>query len=147
MRGNGIGGLARRGDNAGALERFRAALEMRQRLAAQDPDNAEELVALEDSHVKTGDAQAASGDRDGALENYREALDIAERLAARAPGDADRPRAYVVALRRLAELPGSGVGWAEVAAAWNDMEQRGLLAFPDWRYAAEARRRAEAQKP
>lgn len=99
MRGNGIGGLARRGDNAGALERFRAALEMRQRLAA------------------------------------------------RAPGDAGRARAYAVALQRLAELPGSGVGWAEVAAAWNDMEQRGLLAFPDWQHAAEARRRAEAQKP
>jgi len=48
---------------------------------------------------------------------------------------------------RLAALPDSGVRWANVAAVWNEMEQRGLLQTRDRDQAAEARRRAAAERP
>ena len=67
-------------------------------------------------------------------------------LASANPSSAEAQRDVAASLWRLAQLPGGGVRWREVADVLNTMEARGLLAPTDARLAAEARRRAAEEK-
>ncbi|MCP4661209.1 MAG: tetratricopeptide repeat protein, partial [bacterium] len=71
-----------------ALREFRDALEIRQRLAEQDPENAGWLRDLSVSHNKIGDVLSAQGDLPAALREFRDALEIRQRLAEQDPGNA-----------------------------------------------------------
>ncbi len=66
-------------------EQFRAAAE---KLAAQDPGNAEWQRDLSVSYEKIGDVQRAQGDLGGALKAYQDSLAIRQKLAAQDPGNA-----------------------------------------------------------
>ncbi len=76
------------GDLAAALKSFGAGLEIRERLAAQDPGHAGWQRDLSVSHDRIGDVQVAQGDLAAALKSFGAGLEIAERLAAQDPGHA-----------------------------------------------------------
>src|SRR5262245_6203076 len=73
-----------------------------QRLAAQDPGNAEWQRDLSVSRDKVGDVLVAQGNGAGALAAYRASLGIRERLAAQDPGNAAWQRDLVVSCFQLA---------------------------------------------
>ena len=88
-----IGGIQRaQGNLTGALQSYRASLDIRQRLAAQDPNNAEWQRDLSISHDNIGGIQQAQGDLTGALQSHRASLDIRQRLAAQDPNNAEWQR-------------------------------------------------------
>jgi len=128
------------------LRRYHKLLTALSPIVAETPGTADWQRDMRAGHQQIGDVLLAQDERPGAVANYRAALAIAERLAAEAPGDARLARDRVVVLSRLAALPGSGVRWANVAAVWNEMERRGLLQTRDRDQAAEARRRAAAER-
>ena len=94
--------LLAQGNAAGALRKFRASLAIAERLAAQDPTNAEWQRDLSVSHSKVGDVLLAQGDAAGALREYRADLAIAERLAAQDPTNAGWQRDLAVSHYKLA---------------------------------------------
>ena len=142
---NKVGDVLRaQGDLPGALSAYRAGMAIRRDLAALDPENAECRRDLSASHNKVGDVLAAQGDLPGALSAYRAGMAIGRDLAALDPENAEWRRGVAASLWRLAEIPGSGVGWAEVAAALRAMQADGVLAPADEGALAEAERRAGA---
>ncbi|MBV9491714.1 MAG: tetratricopeptide repeat protein, partial [Verrucomicrobia bacterium] len=80
--------LAAQGDLAGALQNYRQALAIREKLARQDPANAGWQRDLSVSYNKVGDVLRDQGDLAGALQNCRQALAIAEKLARQGPSNA-----------------------------------------------------------
>jgi len=74
-----------KGDAAGALASYRAAIAIVERLAKQDPENADLQRGIHVSHNKIGDRLRVQGDKTGALTSFRAALAIAERLTERDP--------------------------------------------------------------
>jgi tetratricopeptide (TPR) repeat protein len=92
------------GDLAGALASFRKGLEIRERLARQDPSNAGWQRDLSISHNKLGDVQLAQGDLAGALASFRKDLEITERLARQDPSNAQWQRDLSVSHNKLGEV-------------------------------------------
>ncbi len=76
-----------RSDLAAALERYRAALAIWERLAAADPGTAELQHNLSASHNNIGKTLRQLGDLPAALERFQAGLAIGERLVATAPLD------------------------------------------------------------
>ena len=76
------------GDLPGALESFRAGMEIAARLASSDPGHADWQRDLSVSHDRIGDVQVSQGDLSGALESFRAGMEIAARLASSDPGHA-----------------------------------------------------------
>ncbi len=76
------------GDLSGALESFRAGMEIAARLASSDPGHAGWQRDLSVSYNKVGDVQVSQGDLSGALESFRAGMKIAARLASSDPGHA-----------------------------------------------------------
>ena len=74
-----------------------------ERLAAQDPDNAEWQSLLSTAHDSTGMLLDAEGDRTGALVAYRTSVAIAERLTAQKPANGEWLFGLVVSHLRLTE--------------------------------------------
>jgi len=74
------GGLA--GDPAGALENYRQAFAIREKLSLADPSNVEASRDLATSHVKIGETLVKMGNTAEALQSYRAALKIDEALSA-----------------------------------------------------------------
>ena len=89
------------GDFAGALAAYQDDLAIAERLAAQDPGNAQWQGDLSISYERIGDVLLAQGDGDGALRAYRADLAIAERLAEQDPGNAEWQRDLVVSHYKL----------------------------------------------
>jgi hypothetical protein len=73
---------------AGALKSYYDSLEIRERLAKQEPSNSEWQHDLSISYERVGDVLSAQGDLAGALKSYRDRLEIRERLAERDPSNA-----------------------------------------------------------
>ena len=121
-------------------------MEIRERLAATDPKNADWQRDLSVSQERIGDVQKVQGDLPGALASYRASMEIRERLAASDPKNAYWQRDLAASLWRLADFPESGVSWSDVADLLEGMISRGVLAPVDRRFAEEARGRAEAQQ-
>jgi tetratricopeptide (TPR) repeat protein len=80
--------LGAQGDLAGALTSYRDSLAIRDKLAKQDPGNAEWQRDLSVSYDRVGDVQRAQGDLAGALTSYRDSLAIRDKLAKQDPGNA-----------------------------------------------------------
>jgi len=134
------------GDAAGALESYRAALAVGARLPSDGPGDAEILRWFAHCHRRIGDMLAATGDPAGALRSHRESLAIARQLVDRNPSNGRWQRDRLASLWALADLPDSGVAWADVVRAFAEMENFGLLHPHEEDRAAEARRRAAAER-
>ncbi|MGH8567974.1 MAG: tetratricopeptide repeat protein, partial [Gammaproteobacteria bacterium] len=76
------------GKREAALDVYRKALAIAERLAAQDPGNAGWQRDVSVSYNRIGDVRRDEGDRKGALAAYEKALAITERLAAEDPANA-----------------------------------------------------------
>jgi tetratricopeptide (TPR) repeat protein len=81
-------GLKAQGNLAGALDAYKAALAIRERLAKSDPSNARCKGCLAILQNKIGDLLQAQGNLADALDAYKVALAIFERLATSDPSNA-----------------------------------------------------------
>ena len=79
--------LRDQGDLAAALVEYRAGLDIIQRLAAEDPGNAQWQRDLSIGHQSIGDVLRGEGDLAAAFSEYRVALDIIQHLAEKDPGN------------------------------------------------------------
>jgi tetratricopeptide (TPR) repeat protein len=77
------------GEGEAARQFYEKALELRERLVAQEPGRADYLRDLSVSYERMGDLQSALGEGEAARQFYEKALEIAERLVAQEPGRAD----------------------------------------------------------
>jgi tetratricopeptide (TPR) repeat protein len=107
------------GDLAQALTDLRQTIEIGERLAQQDPNNAEWQRDLSISQNKIGDILAAQGEGAAALTAYRASLAIAERLAQQDPNNAEWQTDVVVSCWKLAQ------SIAEIAE--DEIDKRALL--------------------
>ena len=123
------------GDQAGAQAAAGAAVKH----AANDRDRSVALTEL-------GDVQVAAGDLKGARQSFEDSLQMRQRLAVANPSSAAAQRDVAVSMWKLAGLPDSSVRWQDVAVLWRGLVDRGLLPSGDSRIAAEAERRAAAQR-
>ena len=116
--------------------------------AETEPENAERQRDLSVSHNKIGDVLRDQGDGAGALAAYRASHAIFEKLAADDPGNAGWQRDVAVSYVKLALFSGSGVTWAEVAAKWQALADRGILRPTDRKYleAVKAKAAKESQR-
>ena len=137
-------GLRLRGNYAGALKNFREGLEIAQRLTETDPSNTDWQRDLSVSHNKIGDVLVAQGDGAGALESYRAGLEIRQRLAETDPLNAEWRRDVAISYAKLADFEESGFTWADVARAFQAMQDDGVLNPVDLPLLQEAKRRAVA---
>ena len=79
--------LRAQGNLAAALDSYKAAQAIRERLAAIDPGNTGWQSNLSISQERIGDVLRAQGNLAAALDNYKAAQAIRERLAATDPGN------------------------------------------------------------
>jgi len=97
------------GDLDGALESYRAALEIRSALAQAQPADGDRQRELAGAHMRIGDVRMEKGDAPGALETHRAALMISERLVESSPtSDQARDDLAVSLLNVGAALVGTG---------------------------------------
>jgi tetratricopeptide (TPR) repeat protein len=89
---------------AGALASFRQSLTIDEKLARQDPSNAQWQRDLSVSYNKLGDVQSAQGDLPGALASFRQSLTIAEKLARQDPSNAQWQRDLSVSYNKLGDM-------------------------------------------
>ncbi len=92
------------GQLAAALENYRKSLEIGERLAKQNPGNAQWQRDLTISYNKVGDIQSAQGDNAAALENYRKRLEIGARLAKQDPGNAEWQRDLTISYNKVGSI-------------------------------------------
>jgi tetratricopeptide (TPR) repeat protein len=95
------------GDRQGALENFRKALALRQRVAAEDPRNPDIALEIEESHEYLAAVLVSSGDIQGAAGELRAGLTIAESLAAAHPGMVRIERTLALACASLGDVLGN----------------------------------------
>ena len=87
-----------------ALESYRAALTIAERLVESDPSHAGWQRDLSVSHEKIGDIQQAQGNLDAALVSYRASLVIRERLAESDPSHAGWQRDLSVSHEKIGDI-------------------------------------------
>jgi tetratricopeptide (TPR) repeat protein len=87
-----------------ALQAYTEYHDAAQRLAAQDPGNAEWQRDLSISFERIGDMQSARGNLDGAFKAYQDGLDIREKLAAQDPGNAEWQRDLSVSFNKIGDV-------------------------------------------
>jgi tetratricopeptide (TPR) repeat protein len=93
-----------RGDLTTALETFRDASNLADRLAKADPGNAGWQRDLSVSYERVGDVLVAQGRLPDALTAFRDSLAIAERLAQADPGNAGWQRDLALSYGRVARI-------------------------------------------
>ncbi len=91
-----------------ALKHQRKALEIREALFAENPDDAKVRRALFISYIKTGDMSAATGDVAGALDRYRRALAISKALSDSEPTNARARRELAVNYDKIGNALAAG---------------------------------------
>ncbi|MBE7447464.1 MAG: serine/threonine protein kinase [Kofleriaceae bacterium] len=96
--------LVAQGDLPAALASYRAALAIRETLAAADPDHATWQRELSVSHDRIADVSRLQGDLPAALAAYRRSLAIAEALAAQDPNDAVGQRDLSISHERVGDV-------------------------------------------
>ncbi len=134
------------GDLVGAQARFQESLELIKRLAAADPSSARLQCDVSVCLSKVGDVLVAQGDLVGARARFQESLELIKRLAAADPSSARLQRDVWASMWRLVKFSDSGISWAAIAAAMEDMHRRGVLPSADVRFLEEARQKAATEK-
>jgi tetratricopeptide (TPR) repeat protein len=119
------------GQTGSTLVSYRAALEIRERVAAADPDNADWQRDLSASHLNIGVVLQTRGDLGGALQAYRAALEIAQRLAAAEPHNAKRQRDLSARIGFVLEEQGDLAGALQAYRAALEIAQRFTAADPE----------------
>ena len=95
--------------------------------AAEHPDGPELQIDVAYGYGNLGDTELEQGDKAAALLDLRRAVDIARQFGAKDAGGVGAQMVVADALDDLAQIPGSGVSWAEVAARFQAMEVTGRL--------------------
>ncbi len=88
------------GDTAGALESYRKALAIREKLVASNPSNLQDKVDLATTYSRMGDVLWTIGDTKPALEAYSKAVALGEELIAVKPDDVEISRRLWTTYRR-----------------------------------------------
>jgi tetratricopeptide (TPR) repeat protein len=91
-------------DFAGAMQAYRASIEVAEHLAQRDPSNAEWQRDLSVSHNELAKVLLMQRDAAGALREYRAGLQIAERLAKKDTAEVAWQRDLWIAYYRQAEV-------------------------------------------
>jgi non-specific serine/threonine protein kinase/serine/threonine-protein kinase len=97
----GHAGLQNLGDQAAALESYRRALAIYQRLASNDARNSAARRGVALLQIRIGDMLEFRDDLDGAFAAYRDALDMSERIAADDPTNVEDQRRLALAYRKV----------------------------------------------
>ncbi|SMF95706.1 Tetratricopeptide repeat-containing protein [Methylomagnum ishizawai] len=92
------------GDLPGAMERYKAAHVILEKLAIQDPEDTDSQRNLSVSYNKVGDVQSAQGDLAGALASFRASLALREKLAAQDPANAGWQRDLSVSQEKIGDV-------------------------------------------
>jgi tetratricopeptide (TPR) repeat protein len=87
-----------------AMQAYRGSLEVRERLAARDPENAGWQRDLSASYGKIGDVLKLEGIFSEALQAYRTGFETRERLAAKEPDNAERQRDLSVSYDKIGNV-------------------------------------------
>ena len=137
-----------RGNLDAALKAYQDSLAIPEKLAAQDPSNAE-LAArpLGQLRARSATCRARRAISTPRSRPIRTSLAIREKLAAQDPSNAEWQRDVWVSMWRFAQMEGSGVSWAEVLARMEAMKARGVLLPTDEPFLEQARTLAAATRP
>ncbi|HYO55582.1 tetratricopeptide repeat protein, partial [Archangium sp.] len=115
---NNLGDVLRaQGNQEEALRSFSQSLEIAQRLAAQEPDNAQWQHDVSMSFVRLGDMLRDQGNLEEALRYFSQSLGIRQRLAAREPDNAQWQTDLVVPQTRVASILMHGASTERTEAA------------------------------
>jgi eukaryotic-like serine/threonine-protein kinase len=95
------------GDTAGALQSYQKSLEIRERLARNDPTNNGIRDELANSHEGIGDVLGATDDLKGALKHYQDALAARRSLVSSDPANNDYKYALADLSKRVGDLRGN----------------------------------------
>ena len=106
------------GRSAEALDSYRKALGMRERLSASASPDSERSRDLAAALIRVADLEMTQGRRDGARQTYQRALQVSERALAAKPSSLAFRRDVAVALSRAA---------SQALAAGTTTERRGML--------------------
>lgn len=130
-------------DLPGARQSYTEQLDLDKALAAQHPESTSLQIAVAIGYVNLGNVQSDMHDT-AALEGLRHGLAIGQALVGKDPNAVDVQSVIAAALQNLANIPGSGVTWAEALAQYQGMKDRGQLrADLDADFAETKRRAAE----
>jgi tetratricopeptide (TPR) repeat protein len=140
-----LGDVLKLGDLNVALKDYEEGLDIARRLAAGDPSDAKAQADVSLALEKVGDVALARPDPAAALKAFDDSLAVARSAAAADPLNADAQRRVAALLSRLAQLPGSGVGWADVVAQLESMDHKGILAPADRGFLDQSRANAAGQ--
>ena len=129
--------MARRGDPEGALQAYIRVLEIRERLAAADPNNTQYQRDLFEILITLGNRRRADGDAADALQAYTRSLPIAQGLADANP-DNPQYRRYLGISAHNAALVLDAAGdasaidyWIKARQAFETLDAAGKLADSD----------------
>ena len=129
-------------DLAGARQSYAQELDLNKALAAQHPESTSLQIEMAIGYVDLGDIQSKMGDTAPALEGLRQGLAIGRALVGKDPNAVDAQGVIASALMSLADIPRSGVTWAQALAQFQGMKDRGQLRADNDADFAEAKRRA-----
>jgi len=106
------------GDTAGAAQSLRRGLVLREALARQNPDSADDQLALASAHGKAAQYVGDLGDANAALESLKKSFSIRERVYSGHSGDLKMKRSIAVGYWEL------GVGFAETGSYQDSLKAR-----------------------
>jgi len=129
-------------DLAGARKTYAEQLDLNKALAAQHPESTSLQIGVAIGYVNLGNLQSEMGDTAAALESLRQSLAIARGLVGKDPNAIDAQSVVAASLQNLANIPASGVTWAEAVAQYEGMKDRGQLRADMEADFAETKRRA-----
>ena len=147
--------LIQSGDNASAAKAADEALGDAQQLAGAHPADTPAQYTLGEALTAESWVSVAKKDYPTAVARLQDGLAILHKHAAADPTDASAQIGIALQLERLAAVPGSNVGWSDVAAQWRTVRARGLLsgnlavraAYAERQAATEAGQAAAPPKP
>jgi tetratricopeptide (TPR) repeat protein len=118
---NQIGDVRRsRGESTAALQSYRTAWAIADRLAKSNPDNTAWQRNLSASFEKIGNVQVAHGDLAGALKSYNDGLAITDRLAKSDPSNAGWQRELSVSFNKVGDVQLARDDLAGALKSYND---------------------------
>jgi eukaryotic-like serine/threonine-protein kinase len=100
----GHGGLQNLGERTAAVDSYRRAIALFDRMATESPGDQRARGGAAVMRIRIGDMQQAQADLDAALGNYRGALQRAQSLAAEDPTNDRYRRILALSYRKLADL-------------------------------------------